>query len=233
MCRKKIRVRHLIGKATDHFSLKEFSHESSQGNSSESFTIENDPSIPFQEILGNFDSFALDIDESAKLYICGYAAHSVCKKIKCDLCMSFIRKSKGTYTEDEYFNFLQRGGLSVPQEILQFLFVHMCSIFENIVNHSKYSAMFLTSENQKVILINLTSLSVQNDFWFDDFNHFCDCGQNMTAIFNMLCSIFSNILLNNYVKNVNSAKLESSKRKKEGEKVDNKNKIRKLKSLQK
>lgn len=154
------------------------------------------------------------------VHICGYAAHAICKKLKCDLCKTFIRKAKGSTTPDnQYFNNLQRGGLSEAQENVDYLFVHMCSIFETIVNNSEYSCKFLASENQKDILVTLTTQSVQDELWFDDFNYLCQCGQNLLKIFSNLCSIFANILLNNYVKKINNKHLEITKRKADGNKT--------------
>lgn len=154
------------------------------------------------------------------------------KKLKCDLCKTFIRKGKGSSIPDnQYFNNLQRGGLSEAQENVDYLFVHMCSIFETIINHSEYSNKFLASENQKDILVSLTSESVRDELWFDDFKYLCQCGQNLLKIFSNLCSIFANILLNNYVKKVNNKHLETMKRKATSS-TENKNKTRKLKSLQ-
>lgn len=199
------------------------------------YNIDKSPDIliePFKEILENSIDITCDVDQYAKVYICGYAAHTVCKKIRCDLCKSFVRKAKGEFLpNNEYFNELQRGGLSIPQENLEYIFQNMCSIFETIINSSKCST-FLTSENQKDILVILTHHSVQEYDWFSDFNYVCQCGQNLIVVFDMLCSIFSNILLNNYVKNTNSRKLEASKRKTDTDDKD-RHKIRKLKSLQK
>lgn len=227
---KKIRVRHLLD--SSHSSLADIR------SAIEVSEVENIVSIetliePFQDILGNLAYFNCDLDQSVKMYICGYAAHAVCKKLQCDLCKTFIRKGKGsTIPGNQYFNNLQRGGLSEAQENVDYLFVHMCSIFETIINHSEYSYKFLASENQKDILVSLTSESVRDELWFDDFKYLCQCGQNLLKIFSNLCSIFANILLNNYVKKINNKHLETTKRKATSS-TENKNKTRKLKSLQK
>ncbi|KAF2883780.1 hypothetical protein ILUMI_22366 [Ignelater luminosus] len=66
------------------------------------------------------------IDESAKIYVCGYAAHSISKRIRCTECISsLLLISKGTYINKQYFDYLQRQGLSIPSDELCYMFVHM------------------------------------------------------------------------------------------------------------
>jgi hypothetical protein len=65
-----------------------------------------------------------EIDYSAKLYVCRYAAHSISKKIRCSECISLIRAQKGECVDDIYFENLQRNRLSTATESVMFLFVH-------------------------------------------------------------------------------------------------------------
>lgn len=166
------------------------------------------------------------------MYVCGYAAHAVSRKLNCNICISLVCHGKGEKADNEYFDHLQRGGLSIPTDNMQYLFFHMCSIFEAIINNNKYESRFKTSQKQKHILMKLTTESIRFDFWFNDFNCVCICGQNCCAILNMVLSIYANIILNNYVKNINNQALQSKKRNDPNLNTD-KNKKRKLLSLSK
>lgn len=130
--------------------------------------------------------------------------HSVSKKLSCRECISLIRAEKGTKINNEYFDNLQREGLSIATESVNFIFVHMCSILEYILNDHLVLSKFLQSQNQKTILCELTLRSIELDFYYSEFTETCSCGLNSKFLLNSLCSVFANILLNNYVKNRNN-----------------------------
>lgn len=146
----------------------------------------------------------------------------------CNLCVSIAVESKGDLINDEYFDCLQRGGLKVPTDIVKDVLFHMCGIFEKIINDPTTENYFLKTTNQKPILCDLTILSLKQHEGFDDFWAQCVCGKDNKNILIMLCSIFSNILLNNYVKNKNNKSATEK-----SEKAESKNKKRKLNTFNK
>lgn len=100
----------------------------------------------------------------------------------------------------------------------------MCAIFEKIINDISLESDFLKTIFQKTILCHLTLLSVSLDESLKDFYCCCVCGKNNKNILAMLCSIFSNVLLNDYTKKKNN---EAQNEKKES-RAESKNKRRKL-----
>lgn len=166
-----------------------------------------------------------EIDESAQIYISGYASSKITKKLNCNICISFITEGKGKNTNNEYFNYLQRGGLSVPTDIVKAVLFHMCAIFEKIINDTSTEYEFLNTCHQKNILCNLTFSSVSQDILLNDFYCQCICGKEYKKILVMLLSIFSNVLLNDYIKNKNNQC--------NAQKVESKNKKRKLNTFNK
>lgn len=176
----------------------------------ETFDAYNNNFESIKEFVHIFDNYAYlqndVVDECATIYVCGYVAHSVSKKLCCSECVSFVTKTKGSYAGNKYFDFLQRSGLSIATERISYIFVHMLSIFEYIINDEHLENLFLKSGNQKHILCKLTFYSVKDDFYFEDFLSMCHiCNRDLKTIFGFVCSIFANIMLNNYVKNKNNA----------------------------
>lgn len=226
---KKIRLKHIFRKASGTtFSLSEIQkHAENCCNESDlDWDIpSNTESDKFSYILETEYLNEYQIDESAQIYISGYASFKSSKKLKCNICISLITESKGAYTENEYFNYLQRGGLSVPTDIVKNVLFHMCAIFEKIINDTSIEYDFLRIYNQKDILCHLTLCSVFEDISLKDFYSQCVCGKEYKKILVMLCSIFSNVLLNDYIKKKNN---QSS-----AEKVESKNKKRKLNTFNK
>ncbi|MGH9701693.1 MAG: hypothetical protein ACRD52_19840, partial [Candidatus Acidiferrales bacterium] len=159
------------------------------------------------------------------IYISGYASHKISKKLNCNICISLITESKGNFTNNEYFNNLQRGGLSIPTDIVKNVLFHMCAIIEKIINDNSLESDFLKLKDQKSILCHLTLLSVDLDESLKELYSWCICGKNNKDILVMLFSIFSNVLLNDYTKKKNNDA--------HFEKNESKNKKRKLNTFNK
>lgn len=88
---KKIRLKHIFRKASgSSFSLSEIQ------KLSEKSYIESD----FNWVLPQNNV----VDESANIYISGYAAHKISKKLSCDMCISLVTESKGNFVQNEYFD---------------------------------------------------------------------------------------------------------------------------------
>lgn len=76
---------------------------------------------------------------------------TVYKKKCCDICTSLIIKTKGSFTEDVYYNNLQKEGLSLSINYVNFTFVHMYSILDFIINDENLETKFLKYTNQKLL----------------------------------------------------------------------------------
>lgn len=160
------------------------------------------------------------IDEATHIYICGYAAHSLYKKVCCSLCLEIFISSKGDKIDVSYFDLLQRGGLTVPSDYVLSSFYHMCAIFQYILN-SNLEEIFLKCSNQKAVLVTLARTSLEAHNVFYNVDKFCKCGNEISILFHKLQSTFANILLNNYTKVFNDSEFQ------------HKNKKRKLQTLSK
>lgn len=80
---------------------------------------------PYLDLLdSNYVDDFNDFDLSSFMYVCGYGGYSLINKFECKLCHDLIIKSIGDYTNTDYFDFLQRGGLIVPNENCLFLLIH-------------------------------------------------------------------------------------------------------------
>jgi len=220
---KKIRIKHIFKNINPCFTLNDIKLQFSMLSESD---IQE--SCDMDEVLLQKFIFILKtdylkvslIDESSKIYITGYASHVISKKLNgCQNCISLITVAKGQKTSNEYFDNLQRNGLSIATDRVGYIFFHMTSILQFIMQNKDIDKLFIQSNQQKKILCILTTKSVQSDFYYFDFLQTClNCRQNQISLFNKICSVFSNILLNNYVKIKNNTIFELQKKKKYNEK---------------
>lgn len=218
---KKLRIRKLfkLQLHNDLFSVAELKELNKVADAAQD-NCNNDVVIDCFEFLSIFESDYLSLaesDTSANIYVAGYAAQSVCKKIKCTLCKEVVVKAKGSEISDPYFDYLQRGGLSVPEDQIINILFHMISIFQYISREIGLKAQFLRHTNNRSLLINLTFLSINNEENCDiDLSKECECGLSNKKIYEMISIPLANIILNNFVKKQNNeicAIKEQNKRK--------------------
>lgn len=69
---------------------------------------------PFIDILCSNYLDVCQIDEGNFIYVCGYLTQVLVRQINCVLCISFVRDEKGGNIDNQYFDYLQKGRLSVP-----------------------------------------------------------------------------------------------------------------------
>lgn len=140
-------------------------------------------------------------DESTQTYICGYVAHSVqkSKNIKCNNCKQLVVKSIGEKVNNEYFDYLQRGGLCVAQAEVKYIYYHLCAIFEYIINAKEILTNFLFRQNHKYLLASLALASLESDSFFINFTGII-CGTPFRHIFLKVALTFSKIVLQFYKK---------------------------------
>lgn len=53
----------------------------------------------------------MHFDEHVQSYVCGYAAHSIRKRIQCVACQNMVVSNKGVDSNETYFDSMERGGL--------------------------------------------------------------------------------------------------------------------------
>lgn len=195
---KKLRIRHIVKHLADNIVFE----SKSNGTLGDLILVNTDL---FSDVLtSNYLEEYEKMDNDSNIYVCGYAAYSISKKIKCKYCIKLILEDKGqNVIDNDYFNYLQRGGLVIPSDQTRFILYHMSAIFHYICDYKKIN--FMKSVNQKGILCSLTydSLSI-NDQSNISFGEICSCGASTISVFIYVFSIMANILLNNFRKKENN-----------------------------
>lgn len=162
------------------------------------------------------DIYTRDVEEtilSENLYVAGMAAHRSMKYTTCQHCASFFVQSKGKNLDDNYFNYLQRGGLIEPNPQLITILHHFLRVFAKIIDFPEFKEIFFNAKNQKKTLIELSKISLCNDEVGITYEDICENGHSLSEIFEKCFSIFANVILNNYCKNVNNEVQEKCGRK--------------------
>ena len=99
------------------------------------------------------------------VYVAGFVASKVMSKLNCSNCKKFCYQEKNIISAEidsslnEYFNNLNRGGLTYPSSILLHTFQASHSIFNTCIS-SNLEEEFLNLINQKTVLLDLNS-----NFW--------------------------------------------------------------------
>ena len=125
--------------------------------------------------------------------------------------------SESTDTECEMFNALNRGGLCVPSDIVIEICLKVYTVMQLLISQ-KYESIFLSCKNQKLILIQLSRRLINASELQHILLTSCDlCDVNMWQLVAQMLPYFSNILINNYVKERNdlsaASKMATKKRK--------------------
>lgn len=213
---KKLRVRRLIKTYPHELKVSGYSNKTQNDTDISHFT-----DLIYTDYLNEFTNY----DHSSFLYVCGYGCYAIYKKISCDICIDLIIKSKGSCTDTDYFDHLQRGGLIVPTENCVQLLLHMNALFDALRKNEIMRRKFQLSNDPQNILVSLTIYAfLQNNNFVVEWYDSCLCGTTYSNLFTPLLSIYANILLNNYRKKINDFtaihKMEAAKsRKKKKEKA--------------
>ena len=180
---------------------------------------------PDEHTPSKFDSFPgllddimhLDVsnnDISILVYISGYVAFSVGKRLKCINCSCRLTTEQDLDVEidpnsTQYLMLINRGGLKWPSQFTLTLCTNTFLIFQQIL--AKFEGTFLLSGNQRATLLNL-SLAYNSDSLYQEI---CSCNRTMENIRTQCIRTMSNILLNNYSKNLNdNLRLKRNKKRK-------------------
>ena len=67
----------------------------------------------FSSILAEIYLEPVNVNENVLIYICGYSSFKAAQGLSCGLCTDFVF---GSYVNDEYFNNLNRGRLTIPSD---------------------------------------------------------------------------------------------------------------------
>ena len=119
-------------------------------------------------------------------------------KLNCGECVKkFLSDEK---VDDQYFQEINRGGLSVPTNLCFQLGKLALPVMERLIS-SKYESSFILCNNQRKVFSHLLreSLFLIQDHYSDDEKCF-SCGTPVENNFHIPFKTFGNILLNNYSK---------------------------------
>ena len=105
------------------------------------------------------DDTVEDRDLASLVFIAGYVAHKLLKKMPCQLCQLEFCTDKellcefgdGLVESFRYIGILNRGGLKWPTQFLTDIVVNVFVLFNRLISAS-YEQKFLTLFNQKQVL---------------------------------------------------------------------------------
>lgn len=156
----------------------------------------------FLEILDSDFLGEVDLNDPGLLYITGYASFKVKQQLSCVSCQNFIVSNEES--PNEYFDSLNRGGLTVPSDIVVNAGAHMYGIMNCLISEG-YERDFLQSSSQQKLLLDLSIRSLEeNPVTGDVVNSNCVCGEKKVNTIMKILKPMSNVLLNNYCKIRNS-----------------------------
>lgn len=166
----------------------------------------------FLEILEGNYLVNIQFDESGFLYICGYVSFKLAANVNCTYCTEFLVNNDDC--QDEYFQILNRGRLSVPSDIILSIGKHVVGIAQTLVS-VKYESRFLTVCDQTNVVRHLSEIAVQNDVIISNvIQESCFCGSDRLKFVKKAIKTISYIVLSNYCKKrTQSVETHNNKRK--------------------
>jgi hypothetical protein len=155
----------------------------------------------------------LDENKDTLIYIAGYVAYTVNKKLNCTLCKSRTNINKNVDFDEnnlsEYVKCLDRGGLKYPSDFVLNICNITFKIFEKILEHKENE--FIKIHNQKQIIMQISMELIGNS---ENFEEICPCSNSLERITKLCVISMTNILLNNYSKKcINTIKYNSNLKK--------------------
>ena len=173
--------------------------------------VDFDIEANFPDLFDNIDANDLTSnDASVLVYVSGYIAFSVGKRIKCEQCSLHLCIKKDIDLEDpekvyEYVRIIDRGGLKWPTDFLLTLCTNTFLIFKKLI--SLHEKKFIKFDSHREILMKC-ALEF-NSINFEDEE--CPCKRPLSKVMKFCLWSMSNILLNNYVKNRNDQNIQLKK----------------------
>ena len=165
-------------------------------------------------------------DTNVIYYVSGYIARSIIRVTKCDECTEVLRESNVEplifdesmdYQSSEFFDAVNRGGLSRPTELTFLLVIHCWQVYEEIKLSKDLRSRLLTADSQRQLfckVIERTTYSEQSALPLDHAT-VCSKGHNLKML---IASRFFNCAAKNLVKDLtnkaeNDIRQSSKKRK--------------------
>ena len=143
-------------------------------------------------------------DLSALLVVTGYVAHKSMSHITCEECKQLFGDKNIPFDLDvdskhlEYFDFLNRGGLTYPSNLLFTLLQCSYTIFNMCISEFNETA-FLKVYNQKYTLIGTIERYLTSNDEFSGIYILCDnCDTECYILLMKAIGCFVNVLLNDY-----------------------------------
>ena len=206
---KKIKIINYLKLKNSSVNFK-LSNLSAECELSENLPVSN---FDFPDIFENLNSSNIDSnDANVLVYIAGYVAHAVNKKVKCQYCSFYLHQDRDLNFEisessSEYLNLLDRGGLKMPTCDLSTICTNTFLLFSNII--SMHENEFCHCVNQKNALVNC-SFKYHSEMYKDES---CICKRPLMKLVLLSIKVMSNILLNNYTKIQNNFHQRNSNKK--------------------
>lgn len=212
---KKIKLQNLLGLKSARYK-EVLLHENALSQSCEEVT-NCDRSGHFQEfntVIEEVSSVDVNVEHYPVVYVSGYVAFKMNSKLNCCGCSNFISTE---CTDCEMFQEINRGGLSVPSDLLIDICLKVYSVMQLLIS-AEYEQKFIECKAQKLLLIELAQKLLKDTLEIDYHNVFCEvCEKPANVIMSLALPYFSNILINNYAKQQNdiiaAGKISGKKRK--------------------
>ena len=117
-------------------------------------------------------------DENVMVYIAGYVAHNIKKKLKCQVCISRVsldEKLEADVADNyQYLKFLDRGGLKWSTDFTLSVCSSTYQVFEALIGN--FNRDFVQCNSQREILLHLALSVLENTF---DVSECCHCKMSM------------------------------------------------------
>jgi hypothetical protein len=220
----KIRAKSLMGIKSARYGLIPLDVDNLDlvNKETDSKYIVNDESAKqLLEVLSEIENEDIPIDFDALIYVCGYAAFNVNNKLNCENWAAILI---GDEFDSEYVQNINRGGLTVPSNIVIAIGKHALKTMHSLVSPQLETMFVNLSENHHALLRHVVKMNIYRDEEIVRvIRDTCLCNKPIFDSVAKIISIICNILLSNYKKlrkNVVAARKTNS------------SKERKLKTLQ-
>ena len=205
------------------------------------------------QILDCFGEFDMNLNEedlaeqNILFYIAGYIARSLRKNMACEECGKQLIASMKTpkiqleasdvitnqekEARDNFLNQINRGGLCTPSDLTFIACIFATNFFEAIMQNDTAKDILLTSESPILVFTKTCVQLAQMSHGGKEFSdQQCDMGHEFLEVFRQICRKLFNIMMKNFVSEVNSNMRKKKGQKRKDAKCDQSRKIRKLQS---
>ena len=207
-----------------------------------------------QQILDCLGEYEMNLDENnlaeqnILFYIAGYIARSLRKNMACEECGNQLIASMKTpkiqmevneeltnqqrEARDDFLNQINRGGLCTPSDLTFIACIFAENLFDAIMQNVTAKDLLLTSKSPILVFSKVTVQFAQMSHGGRGFsNQQCNVGHEFLEVFHQISRRLFNIMMKNFVAEVNSntRKLKGQKRE-GGIKSDKGRKVLKLQS---